>query len=589
MDNYNKGYGTTDPVTGLNSQERFFADINHELKTPLNIIKGMNEMILRENISDTIKDYTESALSACNTLELQLNSLIMYSRMEANKIKPIIVPFSPDSFADEMVMSITTECRKKNIPFDFEISTSLPDSANSDPTMIKQVTHNLFLDLINCPSISDINLRISWQHERPSEGSLLVEIEANGASVYDEFYNANRSKIHFYRKTCRLLQGAANLVNNAGSIHARISIPISLTAAAANKDATDDVFFTAGDARILIVDDQLMNINVISMLLKDTLITIDGATSGLQALECMKEHEYDLIFIDYMMPSMDGAELMLKIKEIYPAIYKKTPIYVLSANINTESRELLTKCGFTGFIPKPVDPNLLNYIVRNNIDEKKISYTNRVNKKVFSKEELDKFRIILKKYSINLDNGLTYTSGDFEQYATIIAYTYKICDKNLELLQKHIRMDDITGIRIFSHTLKSTARQIGANNLSQISALIEENSAIENIEFINHTIPLYLYLIKELRLGTEEFLNEYNKTYPQSQPVFDDRLHSKDLYKKELFDYINNMEASRALSIIYSVISNRIDVPNNDTLSKIAEYIDELEYDDALNLLKEIM
>lgn len=589
MDNYNKGYANISDDS-KNSQERFFADINHELKTPLNIIKGMNEMILRENISDSIKEYTESAISACNTLELQLNSLIMYSRVGSNKVNPIIVPFSPNSFADEIVMAASNECKKKNLLYDFEISTALPDSASGDPTMLKQITQHLFLDFTNCPSIKDIKLQINWQHERPSEGSMLITIEANGDKVYDEFYQANRLKVRFYRQIIDILKGVGNITEGRNSCIAKMSIPISLSADLVGKETkSEEVYFTATNSRILIVDDQLMNINVISMLLKDSLIKIDGATSGLQALDLLKYNTYDIIFIDYMMPSMDGAELMLKIRDTYPEVYKKTPIYVLSANINTESRTLLTNCGFTGFIPKPVDPNLLNYIVRNNIDEDKLTFTTKVNKKIFPKEELDIFRTIMAKYSINMDMGLSYTSGNFEQYANIVSQMTKSYEKNTEIFNKHIANNDITGIKIFAHTLKGNSKQIGATNLSHISALIEENATHNNIEFVNHTLSLYSYLMKEVHIGTTEFIETYNKLYPQNEPEFDNQLHSKTNYKKEIYDYINSMEASRALSIIYSVISNRIDPDSNDTLTKVAELIDDLEYDDALNLLKEIM
>lgn len=592
MELSNKNNLTESNGSPIGDFDQFFTTVNHNLKTPIHIIKSVDEVIFRESTDENIKEYAATAIRACDMFELVVNRLVLISQFVAGKAKTTSYPFSLMSIIDDFISSCSEECRKKNIKFDFDISPSIPDNVIGDNTLVRQIMYTLVTDLINIFNLDRLIYKADWTYTDSDRGNLYLNISAYATNIYNEIKAEIIFPTEIYKCIIELLDGEGTLSDNGNQVTFSIRLPIQTTGnakeASESEKKDEELNYIAPSARILVVDDYDVNITVLSMLLKRTEIQIDSATSGEEALKKLEDNSYDIIFIDYLMPEMDGVTLMGHIRDKFPEILTDTSIYVLSANTYANDRQLLKAYGFKGFIPKPLNSSTLDFIIRNNIPEKKLVYLENIDKETISEEKLNEYKNMLKKYDTSLEDALHYLSNDFLDYVNISAVTSKQYSKNTERLNKYLLEEDIESIRILVHSIKSNSKLLGFNTLSQLSALLEAKAAQGDMEYVKNAFPFFMYLRGRSREGVEQFLKQaeidgFLDNYSSTSDSID-----KNNYVQLLDDYIDNLEPEPALRVIKHVISQNLDPCNNDALRKIADYIEELEYESAANLLKEI-
>lgn len=571
----------------------YFDGLNHSLMTPLNVIKGINEILLNENISNEIKEYVNNSIKACDNLELYLYRLILFSKVNSGAIETINVPFSLQNFLRDFVSFSTMSCKKNHLKFDFEIAPAVPDRVLGDNNILKQLALNLVADVTSNPEINKVFLSIKWENISKDTGNLKIVLTTDIPTSPDEDASFAYLRSLFERLSASI-GGEIHLITVDGETSAHLTLPFIYDDEYEAADSAEEKInlnsFQAENARVLIVDDYETNLSIFKALLKNTLITVDTALSGKNAIELLANgNKYDLIFIDYLMPEMNGIELMNNIKVNYSEIYNSTPIFALSATTNSDIRSSFREAGFTGFIPKPVDSDILAYIIKSNLPNEKINLINNTVVKKMSEEEINKYRLFLKKYSINLDDGLHFTSNDFEQYLFIARIYVNNYSKNTNKMKMLIENNDIDAIRIYSHTVKSNSKQIGSDGLYQLASKIEERSATNNIDYLKTAEPLFFYLINECLTGLKEFIKLYDSSHNNTEATSKSTgTYTIATYKEELIFNIDNMEHGPAIDIIENVISNNLDPDNHSKLSQIADLIDEFEFGEALTIAKEL-
>lgn len=571
----------------------YFDGLNHSLMTPLNVIKGINEILLNENISEEIKEYVNNSIKACDNLELYLYRLILFSKVNSGVIETINIPFSMQKFLRDFISFSAMSCKKKHISFDFYMSPAIPDRVLGDNNILKQLALNLVADVTSNPEINKIYLSINWENTSTDNGTLKIILTTDIPTSPDDDISFAFLRSLFERLSASI-GGEIHLVTVNGETSAHLNLPFTYDDEYDAKNYVNEKIslssFTTENVKILIVDDYETNLKILETLLKNTLITVDTALSGKKALELLaKGNSYDIIFIDYLMPEMNGIELMKIIISEYPEIYRNTPIFALSATTNSDIRIAFREAGFKSFIPKPVDSDVLAYIVKSSLPEDKINLIKRASDKTISEEEINQYRHFLKKYSINLDEGLHYTSNDFEQYLFIARIYVNNYSNDTNKMKALIKNKDIDAIRNYSHTVKSNSKQIGSDGLYQLASKIEERSATDNIEYLKTAEPLFLYLINECLTGLKEFIELYDNNHENNKsnqkPT---EKYTIDSYKEELIFNIDNMEHGPSIDIIENVISNKLDEANTAKLSQIADLIEDFEFGEALILAKEL-
>ncbi len=241
--------------------------------------------------------------------------------------------------------------------------------------------------------------------------------------------------------------------------------------------------FTAPNAHVLIVDDNQMNIRVAEGLLKEYQITVTYATSGQEALEVIENMCYDFIFMDHMMPEMDGVETMHRIRSKAGMYYQKVPIIALTANAVPGSREMFLEEGFNDFIAKPIEVSVLERVLRRNLPEEKLVFQTREQtapKTVSEKEDL----VI---GDLDVPQGILYCGGK-KQYLDILNVYYGQAAEKRQELENLYEKQDWKNYTIKVHALKSIMRSMGANSLSDMAKDLEAAGKKEDIDYIlkNH-------------------------------------------------------------------------------------------------------
>ncbi|MCM1049102.1 MAG: ATP-binding protein [Clostridiales bacterium] len=267
--------------------------------------------------------------------------------------------------------------------------------------------------------------------------------------------------------------------------------------------------FTAPEAHVLIVDDNMINIRVAEGLLKEYGIKVTYATSGMEALDMIEDMTYDLVFMDHMMPVMDGIEALHRIREKVGHYYQRVPIVVLTANAAPGNREMFLEAGFNDFVEKPIETSVLERVLKRNLPEKKLVYQT-------NEESTEKHSEEFAVGDLNVEKGLLYCGGK-ELYLNVLNVCCEGAAEEIEQLNKLFADGNWKDYTIRVHAIKSGMKNIGADVLSAKAKDLEHAGKSDDIEFIkaNHDGLLVEYrrVIKEV----EQFLETESADIPMTE------------------------------------------------------------------------
>ena len=256
--------------------------------------------------------------------------------------------------------------------------------------------------------------------------------------------------------------------------------------------------FTAPSAHVLIVDDNRMNIRVVEGLLKEYQIRVTYAVNGNEALELIENMSYDFVFMDHMMPEMDGVETMHRIRDKVGHYYQKVPIIALTANAAPGNREMFLEEGFNDFISKPIELSVLERVLRRNLPEEKLIFQTKQTEAVREKKEPEEQLSI---GSLDVEKGMLYCGGK-EAYLSILEAYYEEREENRAVLDNLFAKHDWKDYTIKVHAFKSMMQNIGALPLAAKAKALELAGKRGDIGYImdhhEELIGEYLHVIKEL-------------------------------------------------------------------------------------------
>ena len=405
MEENNRAKEETRKVEELNrSQTRFFSSMSHEIRTPINSILGLNEIILRnEDATEEIKTDAENIQGAGRMLLALINDILDFSRIEAGRMDIVPVNYSLSSMLSEIVNMIWLGAQQKGLEFRIEVDPSIPVELFGDEIRIKQILVNLLNNAVKYTKEGSVTLRIEKEDSGMDSVLLLFSVIDTGIGIkqdampylFNAFERLDEEKnvgiegtglgLSIVKQLVDLMEGkiTVNSVYTQGT-----TFMVSLWQKVTNSDAVGEIGingisgnkmdgryepgFTAQDARILIVDDNKMNLMVEKKLFEGTGIAIDTAMSGEEALSMTISVGYDLIFMDHFMPEMDGIECMQLIRKQSGGLNNQAPIVALTANAGSEERELYTNSGFDGYLVKPVTGRQLEETVLLHLPESKV-------------------------------------------------------------------------------------------------------------------------------------------------------------------------------------------------------------------------
>ncbi|MDR1247382.1 MAG: response regulator [Clostridiales Family XIII bacterium] len=362
-----------------NAKSEFLANMSHEIRTPMNAIIGMSEMLARSELKSTQKKYLDDIRKSSQSLLVIINDILDFSKIEAGKLEIVNANYSLRAMTDNLNSIFTLLCQNKNLDFVCFTDENVPASISGDENRLRQVLTNLLSNSVKYTKAGRVEFSV-----RMAEGNnLRFDVKDTGMGIREEDKNKlfkpfeqldlrkNKNVVGtglglaISYNLCNLMGGKLSLesVYGKGSVFSA-EIPC-VAAEAAETDATDiaAVEFSAPGARVLVVDDIDVNLSVAEALLGTFEIEPTLAQSGETAIDFVNDNRYDLIFMDHMMPGMDGVETAHRIRAL-GGRNETVPIVALTANAISGVEEMFLKNRMDGFLPKPLDIALLNLCLR---------------------------------------------------------------------------------------------------------------------------------------------------------------------------------------------------------------------------------
>ena len=372
------------------SKDTFFANMSHEIRTPINTIIGLNEMILREDISDEIAENAINIQNASKMLLTTINDILDLSKLESGKMDIVPTQYAISSMFSDLVNLIWIRAHQKNLEFKVDIDPDIPSMLYGDEVRIKQVVTNMLTNAVKYTESGSVTLSAKGERVAADQILLRISVEDTGMGIRKEslddlfrsFKRVDESDNRNIEGTGLGLNISKQLIEMMGgkitvdSVYHKGSVftielkqrivnvrPIGVINFAAQKQLNQrSVYrqsFIAPDARILVVDDNSMNLMVVVKLLRDTKVKVDTAESGKEALKQTAENTYHVILMDHMMPEMDGAATLRAIRSQTKGFCQKTPVIALTANVMSDADQVYHGMGFDGYLAKPISAPLL--------------------------------------------------------------------------------------------------------------------------------------------------------------------------------------------------------------------------------------
>lgn len=372
---------------------RFLANMSHEIRTPINAILGMDEMILRESGEKQVAEYARNIQSAGNTLLTLINDILDFSKIESGKLELYPVEYGLNEMLEKTRQVIEPRAKEKNLTLTIECEKSAPYCMYGDELRIRQILMNLLTNAVKYTREGYVTLRVKWKKRSDNEIMLLMSVEDTGIGISEEnqnklfasFERLDAENTHsiegtglglaITRQMVQLMGGNIGVYSTLGKGSLfYVEIPQRVVSWSpvgdmqkeekkAKPPAGYKEKFRAPQAKLLVVDDVPINLKVIEGLLKNTEVVIDTALSGAQGIELCKKNVYDLIFMDQMMPEMDGVETLHRLRTLEASQNQHTPVIVLTANAIEGVAEEYKAAGFDDYVSKPATGETLENVL----------------------------------------------------------------------------------------------------------------------------------------------------------------------------------------------------------------------------------
>lgn len=582
------------------SKGKFLANMSHEIRTPINAVLGMNAMILRESTDKKIKEYAVDIQNAGQSLLALINDILDFSKIESGKMELIPVEYDFSSMIHDIVNMISMKAEAKDLTVDLYVDEKLPSRLKGDDVRVRQILVNLLNNAVKYTEKGGVTLHVSGE---TGEDSVVLKfvVEDTGIGIkeedieklFKEFERIEEERNRNVEGTGLGMSIAVQLLELMGSKLQVESVygqgtkcffqleqkiidfePIGNLEERIRQQAVGysyNVMFTAPKANILVVDDNAINRKVFVNLLKETKVNIDEAASGQECLEKICETRYDLIFLDHMMPEMDGVETLHHMKEQTEHRCCGTPVIALTANAIAGAREMYLSEGFDGFVSKPINPEKLEKLLVEKLPKEMVTYEKKEATQGMEEAEIEFPEID----GIDWEYALLHTKDKNVLQATLKDY-YHLINVEAEALEgfwKQIveeteedkQREAMKQYRVKVHSMKSSAAMIGAMSVSGVAKMLEYAARDERKDIIVNVTPAFL---------------EQWRSYKELLKVC--VVEEKDNTEKEQVDY-------QMLKEYLKLLADAIEDMDIDTADEIIEQIRKFRYpDEFLPILEKL-
>ena len=510
----------------------FLANMSHEIRTPINAITGMNEMIIRESAEKDIRKYALDIKYASQTLLSLINDILDFSRIESGKMEIIEDNYEVAYLLRDAINMIRARAKKKGLQFNVSIDSNMPKILYGDAVKVKQILSNILSNAVKYTKRGSVHLTADSNVQEDGTVILRMSVKDTGIGIKEEdipllFEGFERLNIKENRSIEGTGLGLAIIDRLTKRMNGKITVesiygegstftvylPQKLIDATPLGDFEENYLkdrkdamvyhesFTAPEAKILVVDDNEINLSVVRSLLKKTQMQITDCKSGAECLSLMKKEHYDVILLDHMMPEMDGIETLKRSKEMEENQCSETPVIALTANAMSGVREMYLNEGFDDYLSKPIEGKALETMLIKYLSKDKIVLATEKEKVAVSQvkaSEIPEEKTVVSDEGqeyLSVSTGMKYCGESEEIYREMLSMFCNIKEQKKKQLDDSFAEEDYANYIVYIHALKSSSLSVGGKVVSALAAKLEKAGKQKDFDYIkeNHAEAMRLY------------------------------------------------------------------------------------------------
>lgn len=619
-------------LAASDAKGRFLANMSHEIRTPINAVLGMDTMILRETKEAQIKEYALDIQNAGQSLLALINDILDLSKIESGKLELLAEEYDFSSLIHDIMNMISMKAQNKGLSVSLSIGEDLPSRLWGDDVRLRQVLINLMNNAVKYTEQGGVTLSVQ---QAPASGadmvSLTFHVTDTGIGIREEdlsklFSAFERIEEQRNRNiegtglgmsiTTQLLElmGTSLQVDSVYGKGSDFYFTLEQKIVSAEpignleerirrqaKEYSYQTLLTAPDAHLLVVDDNAMNRRVFKNLLKETLVQIDEADSGMECLTLTHKNHYDLIFLDHMMPDMDGIETLHRLMADTECL---CPVIALTANAVAGAKEMYLSEGFHSFLSKPINPDKLEQLLLDLLPEEKIvpgappepnldmekttdaendgtklsanMATNDGPEKPVGAETYDNSNKPADDYEFPEIDGIDWSYArlhfrDPDFLLETIRDFYRAMNTDHDMLLRFLgQIEDadaeaLRQFRVKVHSMKSSAAMIGATSLSGVAKMLEYAARDGRTDILFSVTPY--------------FLEEWRRMKDRLRPLADAPEEHADAQKPDA--------DLKIIQEYFPMLEQAMQGMDIDTADEIMRHLDSFQYPKPIRALME--
>lgn len=539
----------------------FLTNMNHEFRTSLNTIVGFSECIKQEDSIDACKNDADDIITSSQNLLEIINDVLDISKLETNNMKITEEDYKPLEIFENVISSLKPKLSEKEIEIKTNFNENIPYMLFGDSNKVKQIITNILMNSIKHTEDGSINFEVNCTSEK-DKCNLVISIENTGKTIKKENKSSNnlkefnkniveQSELEFLiaKKFVDMLGGKIvldekNINKTKVTIYLNQKIKMQGVPLIAEISKLEESIKPQqedySDKKVLIVDDNKMNLKVATRLLKNYNIITTEVLNGYEAINKIKNNEkYDLIFLDDIMPKKNGKETLNELKKIKGF---DIPVIVLTANVLEGMKEKYIEEGFDDYLAKPINKEELKKILNKFLIDRKSDIEDTIlfspNSKFepLSKELLEEVELV---NDIEIDNDieqieekieekkqLNYKNkkfliennidvdaaekllGEMSTYDDALTDFIKEADSKYNLLQGYMKIDKLEKCYNIFRTIKTDTRYLGFIELNSIFSNLEKAIKENDIDYVKNNIKTSLKVFKKYIEISKEYLGK---------------------------------------------------------------------------------